>query len=756
MSMDYETTEERGEIRKEEGWAGVEPLEATPPPVWEEDRIEEILDIPEVSSIEDLGDEEYTPEERRYWQEQYLSTVKSYKAGELVKGRIVAISEKEVTVDIGFKSEGTIPITEFPHPEAISVGDEIEVYIESVEGVGGAVVLSRQKAEFMTAWEKIQELYRTGETVQGQIVRRVKGGMVVNVLGVEAFLPGSQIFVHPVRDFDALVGMPMDFRIIKLNETRKNIVVSHKVLEEEALKEVRAKVLAELEEGMVVEGTVKNITDFGVFVDLGGVDGLLHITDLSWTRINHPSEVVQLDQKIKVKVLHYDKEKQRISLGLKQLHEPDWTAVEEKYPVGSKVKGKVVAIMKYGVFVELEPGIEGLVHISEMSWTQHIRHPSQLVSVGDEVEVVVLNVDTPNHKISLGMKQIEADPWERLEATYTPGSRHKGVVKELLPFGAFVELEPGIDGLIHISDLSWTRKVRHPGEIVKKGEEIEVVILSFDRNERRISLGLKQLEEDPWERLEAEFQIHSHKIGKVVRVLERGVVVSLPGGVEGFVPNSQLGKSYAGENKRNLKEGEELELEVIEFDRSSRRIVLSQLNVERAKERAAYEEYLASLQETKVTVGDILKAKEGEEVIIDIPGAEAARTSRKKKVTKKSEEESITSEVEGSPTETSEKVLPPTQTEGEEDSTKRYPIGQAEGEPVTSLSESSLQGGDEVVQPEQTSSLSELESGASYEGSTEPEQIILAEDKSQDPSLLPPTEGSAKTSLKEDPPRAEP
>lgn len=566
------------------------------------------IDIDQIIDIRDLADEdEYTPEERDRWESRYAETMKIFQSGELVQGKIIAINEGDITVDIGFKSEGNIPLEEFDHPEQLKVGDEIEVCIDNVEDSEGTLVLSKKKAEFYRVWEKINNLYQTGQMVEAQIIKRIKGGMVVDLFGVEAFLPGSQIDVHPVRDFDAIVGATMDFRIIKVNNARKNVVLSHKVLVEESLLEIREKVLSELEEGQVVEGVVKNITDFGVFVDLGGVDGLLHITDLSWGRVSHPSDMVKLDEKITVKVLHYDKDRHRISLGLKQLKEHHWEEIEERYPVDSKFRGTVVSIVRYGAFVELEAGVEGLVHISEMSWTQHIKHPSQLVNVGDEIDVVILNIDRENRKISLGMKQVEEDPWERLEKVFLPNTRHTGTVRDLVPFGAFVELEPGIDGLIHISDLSWTRKVRHPGEIVKKGQEIEVVILNFDKNERRIALGFKQLSEDPWDDFEKEYPIRSRTEGSVIRVLEKGVVVMLPLGVEGFVPNSQLGKSISGENKKKIKEGDNLELEIIEFDKANHRIVLSHSMVERSKDQAVYRAYHDTPDEPKTTLGDLLR-----------------------------------------------------------------------------------------------------------------------------------------------------
>jgi small subunit ribosomal protein S1 len=504
----------------------------------------------------------------------YAKMIMEFKEGEIVKGKIIAIGDKEISVDIGFKSEGTVPIDEFPSPDSIHVGDDIEVFLDRVEDAEGQLLLSKKKADFLKIWERIGVIYKDEEIAKGKIMRRIKGGFVVDLMTVDAFLPGSQIDVHPVRDFDALVGQEMDFRIVKLNDARKNIVVSHKVIVEKSLAGIREKVLGELKVGDVMEGTVKNITDFGVFVDLGGVDGLLHITDLSWGRVSHPSEVVQLDQKITVKVLDYDKERQRISIGLKQLQAHPWEGVETKYPVAARVKGKVVSIARYGAFVELEKGLEGLVHISEMSWTQHVKHPSALLSVGDEIEVVVLNIDKENRKISLGLKQVEPDPWENLEVKYAVGSRHNGRVRDLVPFGAFVELEDGIDGLVHISDLSWTKRVRHPGEILKKGEEVEVVVLGFDRNERRIALGLKQAQMNPWDEFEQTYAVGTQTSGKVARVLEKGVVVELPKEVEGFVPNSQLKRVTRGA-KQAVSVGDELQLEVIEFDKESKKIILA-------------------------------------------------------------------------------------------------------------------------------------------------------------------------------------
>lgn len=525
----------------------------------------------------------------------YEKMIMEFREGEIVKGKVIAIGAKDVSIDIGFKSEGTVLADEFIGLADLKIGDDIDVYLDRVEDGEGQLSLSKKKADFLRVWDRIGEIHEKGEIIPGKIVRRIKGGMVVDLMGVDAFLPGSQIDVHPVRDFDALVGKEMEFRVVKINDLRKNVVVSRKAIIEEGLADVRSQILSKLEVGSTMEGVVKNITDFGVFVDLGGVDGLLHITDLSWGRVNHPSEVVQLDQKIMVKILDYDKERQRISVGIKQLLSHPWEGVEEKYPVNAKVKGKVVSIARYGAFIELDKGLEGLIHISEMSWTQHIKHPSAMLSVGDEVEAIILAIDKEGRKISLGLKQTEMDPWENLESKYAIGSKHKGSVRDLVPFGAFVELEDGIDGLVHISDLSWTKRVRHPGEILKKGDVIEVIILGFDRNERRIALGLKQAQENPWEEFSASFAVGAKTKGKVVRILDKGIVVDLPGEVEGFVPNSQLKRLNRGA-KQGVSAGEELELEVIEFDKDSKKIILSALapdGVESAEaEDESYKDYI--------------------------------------------------------------------------------------------------------------------------------------------------------------------
>ncbi len=537
---------------------------------------------------------EYSEDEYDELMRLYDQTMADFAEGEVVRGKVLAVGDKEVAVDIGFKSEGVIPIEEFTNPEEIEIGDDIEVFLDVVEDQEGQLVLSKRKADFMRVWEKIVQAYDRNEVIEGTCVRRIKGGMVVDLMGIDAFLPGSQIDVRPIRDFDAYIGRTLDFKVVKINEARKNIVVSHRVLVEEQMAGQREKILANLERGQILEGTVKNITDFGVFIDLGGVDGLLHINDLSWGRVGHPSEVVNLDEKIKVMVLDFNEAKDRISLGLKQLQPHPWEDVEEKYPVGSVVRGKVVSISDYGAFVELEKGVEGLIHISEMSWTQHIKHPSKVVSVGEIVEAKVLNVDVQERKISLGLKQLEPDPWENIEEKYPVGTRHVGKVRNLTNFGAFVELEEGIDGLVHISDLSWTKKIRHPGEVLRKGEEIEIVVLNVDKNARRISLGYKQTMENPWESLGETYKVGTIVTGQIVRLLDRGVIVELPEGVDGFVPLSHLDRQGISKPSDAYKVGDELQVAVIEFNKDSKKIILSE---KRARKLIAEEARKAKAKE---------------------------------------------------------------------------------------------------------------------------------------------------------------
>lgn len=618
-----ETPEQPSEL-KPAGSPGTESIAPTekviPSPLDEQERVIPLSELKEES--------EYDPEEAAFMAKLYSDTMQEIKPGEIVTGKIVSISDRDVAIDIGFKSEGTVPIEEFEKVEELNIGDTIEVYLESIEDQEGQLSLSKKKADFTRVWERITDFYQRGENIQGKCMRRIKGGIVVDVMGVEAFLPGSQIDIHPVRDFDSWINETADFRIVKVNEARKNIVLSRKVLIEEKLRDVREKILSEIEIGQEMDGVVKNITDFGAFVDLGGVDGLLHITDLSWGRINHPSEVVSYDQKLKVCVLDFDPVRKRISIGLKQLQPHPWDGIEQRYPVNSRVKGKVVSITKYGAFVELEEGIEGLIHISEMSWTQHIKHPSQILNVGQDVEIVVLNIDVENRKISLGLKQTEEDPWEKLEQKYGVGTRHIGIVRDLVPFGAFVELEEGIEGLVHISDLSWTRKIRHPGEVVKKGDEISVVVLSFDRNERRIALGHKQTLENPWDQFGLEHPAGSITQGKIVRTVDKGAIVELPLGIEGFLPISQFGKDPKTGRGKALKEGELIKLEVLELDKDNKKIVLSAATVQKKQEEAEYQAYL---QEQQAASEEVTEAPSTEPVEMAkepslLPGPEPVET----------------------------------------------------------------------------------------------------------------------------------
>jgi small subunit ribosomal protein S1 len=548
----------------------------------------------------------YSDEEMQQLMAMYEGTMGKITQGEIVKGKIVFIGHNDVALDIGFKSEGTVPINEFPDIKDLKIGDEVEVFLESIEDKDGQLVLSRKRADFMRVWEKVTKSFETGEVIKGKIMRRIKGGLVVDVLGIDAFLPGSQIDVRPVRDFDALLGKEMDFRVVKVNHPSENIVVSHKILVEEELADQRKAILSGLEKGQILEGIVKAISDFGVFIDLGGVDGLVHITDLSWGRISHPSEIVKLDQTVNVVVLDFDQEKKRISLGMKQLQAHPWEKIDERYPIGTKVSGKVVSLTDYGAFIEIEKGIEGLIHISEMSWTQHIKHPSQTVSMGQMIEAVILSLDVSGKKISLGMKQLEPDPWNTILGKYPIGSQHKGTVRNLTNFGVFVELEQGIDGLIHISDLSWTKKIRHPGEVVKKGESIDVVILGIDVDQRRISLGHKQLNDNPWDAFSNAYKVGTPIEGKVVRIIEKGVIVELPLGVDGFVPLSQLSQTPIKNLAEAFQVGDDLPMTVIEFDGESKKIVLSVVEYLRGKEQAIIDEYVAKHKLPPITLKDAL------------------------------------------------------------------------------------------------------------------------------------------------------
>jgi len=521
----------------------------------------------------EAASEDYTDDEFNDMATMYESTLSSIDEKEIVTGRVVSIDEKYVVVDIGFKSEGIIFTNEFSAKtlETLKVGDEIEVFLDRVEDKDGQLILSRRKADILQAWEKIEAAHDTEIIIDGFIKRRIKGGMVVDVYGIDAFLPGSQIDVRPVRDFDAYVGKTMEFKVVKLNMRAENVVVSHRALIESDLEEQREKILDSITPGQVLEGTVKNITDFGVFIDLGGVDGLLHITDLSWGRVENPSEIVQLDQKMNVAVIDYDQKSKRVSLGLKQLQPHPWDEIDSKYPEGGRVQGRVVSIADYGAFIELEKGIEGLIHISEMSWTQHIKHPSQLVQKDDIIECVVLSVNKDERKISLGVKQLENDPWGDIEERYPINSTHKGTIRNLTNFGVFVELEPGIDGLIHISDLSWTEKVTHPSEIVEKGQEIEAKILAIDFDNRRITLGHKQVTDNPWDSYQETYSPGTEIETKVSKVTEKGVHVKLEIGIDAFIPANKMITDSA-----ELKEGDVINATVTTLDEENKSIELSQ------------------------------------------------------------------------------------------------------------------------------------------------------------------------------------
>lgn len=556
--------------------------------------------------LTELEGMEYSEEDYQAFLAMYESTIQDIREGEIVTGTIIGVSHDDVIVDVGFKSEGVIPLSEFTDSSNIVVGETVEVFLEAMEDSSGQLLLSKQKADFMRVWEKARVAFDAGELVTGRVTRRIKGGFIVDIIGVDAFLPGSQVALRQVPDFDALVGTDIEVRIIKLNKSRRNIVVSRRVVLEDERKLMRGSLLEEIEVGQVRKGIVKNITDFGVFIDLGGVDGLLHITDMSWGRVKHPSEKCTLGEEIDIKILDYDTKTSRISLGLKQLTAYPWENVEERYPIGLKTAGRVVSITDYGAFVELEKGIEGLIHISEMSWTQHIKHPSKIMNVNDSIEVIILNVDKEAEKISLGIKQLEEDPWKTIDEKYPLNAELKGKVRNLTAFGAFVEIEEGIDGLVHISDMSWTRRIQHPSEIMKKGDEVAVRILKVDHENRRISLGYKQLQEDPWPRLALKYAVGSEALGTVTRVLDRGLIVDLDGEVEGFVPAGQLGKKDVTPSDL-FSEGQQAPLAVIEFDQSARRITLSVEAYYRNKDDSELETFL-SKQEEKSSGGAMAEA----------------------------------------------------------------------------------------------------------------------------------------------------
>lgn len=555
--------------------------------------------------------DEYSEEEFLELAKLYSGSFHDVKEGELINGTIVGIMNDSVIIDVGFKSEGTIPLNEFGEDPQIKIGDKVEVVLESVEDQDGNLVLSKQRADFLKIWDRVMRAHDTGEILEGKIVKRIKGGMVVDLFGMEAFLPGSQIDIRPIRDFDAFVGQTMDFKVVKVNVPTENVVVSHKVLVEEEVSDQRNAILEGLEKGQILEGTVKAITDFGVFVDLGGVDGLIHITDLSWGRINHPNEIVKLDETIKVVVTDFDEEKKRISLSLKKLMAHPWENIDDKYKVGDKVSGRVVSLTEYGAFIEIEKGIEGLIHNSEMSWTQHIKHPSQVVAMGQIIEAIILSLDKDEKKISLGIKQLEPDPWESLMQKYPVDSKHTGIARNLTNFGVFVELEPGVDGLVHISDLSWTKKIRHPGEVVKKGESIDVIVLGVDVEQRKISLGHKQVIDNPWDTFEKKYSVGSLTEGKVVRIIEKGLIAELPDQVDGFVPATQLSTSKIKNIANHFPLEDVIPLKVLEFDKENKKIVLSAITALKDKSETEIEEYLKNHKLDRVSVQSIKSSDSG-------------------------------------------------------------------------------------------------------------------------------------------------
>ena len=520
-------------------------------------------------------------------QAAYEGTLNNVNDNEVVDGTVTALNDREVVVNIGYKSEGIIARSEFRYAPDLKVGDTVEVYIENQEDKKGQLVLSHKRARQARSWERVNAALENDEIVQGFVKCRTKGGMIVDVLGTEAFLPGSQIDVKPIRDYDTFVGKTMEFKIVKINQEFRNVVVSHKALIEAELEQQKKEIISKLEKGQILEGTVKNITNYGVFIDLGGVDGLIHITDLSWGRVSDPKEIVQLDQKLNVVIIDFDDEKKRIALGLKQLTPHPWDALDPNLKVGDKVKGKVVVMADYGAFIEIAPGVEGLIHVSEMSWSAHLHSAQEFMKVGDEVEAVILTLDRDERKMSLGVKQLREDPWEKIDEKYPVGSKHTAKVRNFTNFGVFVEVEEGVDGLIHISDLSWTKKVKHPSEFTKIGEPIEVQVLDIDKENRRLSLGHKQLEDNPWDKFEEQFTQDSIHEGKVIEVLDKGAVIALEGGVEGFATPKHLVK----EDGSQAQLGETLEFKVIEFNKEAKRIILSHSrifeDVARAEAKAA-------------------------------------------------------------------------------------------------------------------------------------------------------------------------
>ena len=531
--------------------------------------------------------------------------------GKLVTGKISQVNDQEVLIDVNYKSEGVIDRAEFKDTDSLEIGSEIEVFVEKLEDEDGRLILSKQKADFVRVWDRIHAAFENNEVVRGTLTKRIKGGVVVDLFGIDAFLPGSQIDLRQIPDINALIGQEFDLKVIKVNKARRNIVVSRRVVLEEERNKQRGDVLETLEKGQVRKGIVKNITDFGAFIDLGGVDGLLHITDMSYKRINHPTELLQLGQEVEVMVLDFNDKKERISLGMKQLKPHPWKDIAERYPEGAIVKGKVVSITDYGAFVELDSGVEGLIHVSEMSWTQHVKHPSKILTVGQEVEAVVLKVEEDAERISLGMKQLESDPWDSIETELPPGARVVGEIRNIASFGAFVEIKEGVDGLIHVSDMSWTKKITHPNEMVKKGDKVECVVLAVDKEKRRISLSMKHLTEDPWDSVETTYPVDAEVKGKIVRMLDRGVVVELADGIEGFIPVSKLTAEYIKVPADAFKVGDEVPAVVTEIDQNNRKIFLSVVDYFKNRESAELKAWMDSHKpgESGTTIGEAAAPK---------------------------------------------------------------------------------------------------------------------------------------------------
>ena len=552
----------------------------------------------------------YSDTDREELEKMYDGTFSSITKGEIITGTVVNVNNKDVVLNIGFKSDGLVSVSEFRDTPDLKIGDTVEVYVESQEDANGQLVLSRKRAKTQKSWERINSALDNDEIITGFVKSRTKGGLIVDIMGVEAFLPGSQIDIKPIRDYDVYVGKTMEFKVVKINHEFKNVVVSHKVLIEDDLENQKTEIVAKLEKGQILEGTVKNITDFGVFIDLGGVDGLLHITDISWGRIEHPREILALDQKINVVVLDFDDEKKRIALGLKQLTPHPWQSLSEEIQIGSRVKGKIVTVADYGAFLEIIPGVEGLIHVSEMSWSQNLRNPQEFLKVGDEVEAQVLTLDRDERKMSLGIKQLTPDPWQHAAEKYAVGTQHVATVKNMTNFGVFVELEDGIDGLIHISDLSWSKKINHPNEFTKVGEKLDVSVLDLDVDNRKLSLGHKQLEENPWDTFETIFTIDSIHEGTVIKVTDKGAIVALPYGVEGFCPTKHLVK----EDGKSLKAEEAAEFKIIEFNKENKRIVISHSRIwEEARAEARVQEFETRKKEAKSAVNAVKKVKDSVE-----------------------------------------------------------------------------------------------------------------------------------------------